>query len=104
MCTCLQLPTASYSRFVQLLQLTCYNKSVISGLVISVGGLQDSLRKASLAALLDYIQSSNTAIHSEHKAREFILSEDIIWVLQQYKRCDRVIIPVLKVIDINCCC
>ncbi|PSS24147.1 Tubulin-folding cofactor D like [Actinidia chinensis var. chinensis] len=94
------LPTASYSRFVQLLQLSCYNKYVISGLVISVGGLQDSLRKASLAALLDYIQSSNTAIHSEHKSREFILSEDIIWVLQQYKRCDRVIIPALKTIEI----
>ncbi|GFY92637.1 ARM repeat superfamily protein [Actinidia rufa] len=95
-----KLPTASYSRFVQLLQLSCYNKYVISGLVISVGGLQDSLRKASLAALLDYIQSSNTAIQSEHKSREFILSEDIIWVLQQYKRCDRVIIPALKTIEI----
>ncbi|GFY94224.1 ARM repeat superfamily protein [Actinidia rufa] len=55
------VPTVSYPRFVQLLQLSCYNKSVISGLVISVGGLQDSLRKASLAALLDYLQASNTA-------------------------------------------
>ena len=103
MCTCLQVPTVSYPRFVQLLQLSCYNKSVISGLVVSVGGLQDSLRKASLAALLDYLQASNTAIHSEHKSREFILSEDIIWLLQQYKRYDRVIIPALKVIERNCC-
>lgn len=92
----LQVPTFSYPRFVQLLQLSCYSKYIISGLVISIGGLQDSLRKASLSALLDYLQSTET--EGQNNSREFALSTDILWVLQNYKRCDRVIIPTLKVI------
>lgn len=86
-----QDPTFSYHRFVQLLQCSCYSKHLVSGMVISIGGLQDSLRKASLSALLDYVQMA------EAGDREFCLSSDILWVLQNYKRCDRVVIPTLKV-------
>ncbi|KAG5538591.1 hypothetical protein RHGRI_019238 [Rhododendron griersonianum] len=94
------VPTFSYPRFVKLLQLSCYSKYVLSGLVISVGGLQDSLRKASLTALLEYLQASDTQKQTEKISREVMLSTDILWVLQQYKRCDRVIIPALKTIEI----
>ncbi|KAL3516980.1 hypothetical protein ACH5RR_023882 [Cinchona calisaya] len=87
-------PAFSYPRFVQLLQLSCYSKYVTSGLVISIGGLQDSLKKASLSALLDYLQMK------EAKERELSLASDILWVLQNYKRCDRVTVPTLKTIEI----
>lgn len=96
------MPTFSYPRFVKLLQLSCYSKYVLSGLVISVGGLQDSLRKASLTALLEYLQALDTQKQTEKISREVMLSTDILWVLQQYKRCDRVIIPALKVSVRNC--
>ncbi|KAL2514965.1 Tubulin-folding cofactor D [Forsythia ovata] len=92
------VPTFSYPRFVQLLRHSCYGKYIISGLVISIGGLQESLRKASLSALLDYLQSTET--EGQNDSREFSLSTDILWVLQKYKRCDRVIIPTLKTIEI----
>lgn len=95
-CLLLQVPTYSFPRFIQLLQFSCYSKSVLSGLVISIGGLQDSLRKASIIALLEYLQSPGTE-HTEGSSREYNLCNDILWVLQQYKRCDRVIIPTLKV-------
>ena len=65
---------------------------MISGLVISIGGLQDSLRKVSLSALLDYLQGK------EAKDGELSLASDILWVLQNYKRCDRVTVPTLKVL------
>ncbi|KAL7238660.1 hypothetical protein ACSBR2_004702 [Camellia fascicularis] len=94
------VPTFSYPRFVQLLQLSCYSKSVLSGLVISIGGLQDFLKKASLTALLGYLQASESGKHNEQNFREFNLSTDILWVLQQYRRCDRVVIPTLKTIEI----
>lgn len=68
----------------------------MSGLVISIGGLQESLREASLSALLDYLQSTITEDHDD--SRVLSLSMDILWVLQKYRRCDRVIIPTLKVI------
>ncbi|KAH7863931.1 hypothetical protein Vadar_023696 [Vaccinium darrowii] len=94
------VPTFSYPRLVKLLELSCYSKSVLSGLVISVGGLQDSLRKASLTALFEYLQALDARKQNELNSREVMLSTDILWVLQQYKRCDRVIIPALKTIDI----
>lgn len=71
----------------------------MSGLVISIGGLQDSLRKASIGALLDYLQSAETEIHDD--SRVVSLSEDILWVLRQYRKCDRVIIPTFKVMRLN---
>lgn len=92
------VPTVSYPRFVQLLKVSCYSKYVVSGLVISIGGLQDSLRKASLSALLDYLQSSITEGHDD--SRELSLSMDILWILQKYRRCDRVIVPTLKTVEI----
>ncbi|KAG6677496.1 hypothetical protein I3842_14G030100 [Carya illinoinensis] len=94
------VPTVSYPRFVQLLQFDCYSRSVLSGLVTSTGGLQDSLRKASITALLEFLQSANTEGLVEKNSRECMLSKDILWVLLQYKRCDRVIVPTLKTIEI----
>lgn len=94
----LGLSSCSFPSFVHLLQVSCYSKYLVSGLVISIGGLQDSLRKASLGALLDYLQSAETEIHDD--SRVVSLSEDILWVLQQYRKCDRVVVPTLKTIEI----
>ncbi|KAJ6722730.1 BETA-TUBULIN COFACTOR D [Salix koriyanagi] len=94
------VPTFSYQRFVQLLQFSCYSRSVLSGLVISIGGLQDSLRKASISALLKYLQTVETEKSNDRKSREHMLSTDMLWVLKHYKKCDRVIVPTLKTIEI----
>ncbi|CAB4300075.1 unnamed protein product [Prunus armeniaca] len=93
------VPAFSYPRFVQLLQFGCFSRSVLSGLVISIGGLQDSLRKTSLTALLEYLQVVESEDQKE-RSREYMLSTDMLWVLQQYRRCDRVIVPALKTIEI----
>ncbi|KAF5184838.1 Tubulin-specific chaperone d [Thalictrum thalictroides] len=94
------VPTFSYPRFIPLLQFHCYSRYVLSGLVISVGGLQDSLRKASMTALMEYLQSKETEGHGQRSSKEYMLGTDILWVLEQYKRCDRVIVPTLKTIEI----
>ncbi|KDP28777.1 hypothetical protein JCGZ_14548 [Jatropha curcas] len=94
------VPTFLYPRFIKLLQFSCYSRAVMSGLVISIGGLQDSLRKVSISALLDYLQGVETEDPKERMSREHMLSADILWVLQQYKKCDRVIVPTLKTIEI----
>ncbi|KAF4384712.1 hypothetical protein F8388_004019 [Cannabis sativa] len=94
------VPSFSYPRFVQLLQFSCYSRLVLSGLVISIGGLQESLRKSSLSALLDYLQAVEIGNEDERKSREYMLSTDMLWVLQNYRKCDRVIIPTLKTIEI----
>uniref|UniRef100_A0A1D1Z903 Tubulin-specific chaperone D n=1 Tax=Anthurium amnicola TaxID=1678845 RepID=A0A1D1Z903_9ARAE len=94
------VPALCFPRFVQLLQFTCYSKLVLSGLVISIGGLQDSLRKTSTTALLDYIRVSGTAKDAMRDAKEHVLSADLLWILQHYQKCERVIIPTLKTIEI----
>ncbi|XP_075094332.1 tubulin-folding cofactor D isoform X4 [Nicotiana tabacum] len=91
------VPTYSFPRFLQLLDISCYSKYVISGLAISIGGLQDSLTKASVSALLEFLQSTDEHVNG---SREYNLSNDILWVLQTYKNCDRVIVPTLKTIEI----
>ncbi|KAL5796379.1 hypothetical protein ACOSQ2_001199 [Xanthoceras sorbifolium] len=94
------VPTFSYPRFVQLLKFSCYSRDVLSGLVISTGGLQDSLSKASISALLKYLQVVEAEDLNGRGSREYMLCNDILWVLQKYKKCDRVIIPTLKTIEI----
>ncbi|KAK7343369.1 hypothetical protein VNO77_12045 [Canavalia gladiata] len=94
------VPSYSYPRFVQLLQYGCYSKDMLSGLVISIGGLQDSLKRVSLSALLEYLEGVESEKPNTRTSRVYMLSVDILWVLQQYKKCDRVIIPTLKTIEI----
>ncbi|GMH28815.1 hypothetical protein Nepgr_030658 [Nepenthes gracilis] len=93
-------PTFSYPRFVQLLQFSCYRRPLLSGFLIATGGLQDSLRKASLVALVEYLHATNVVDLNERNSRELILSMDILWVLRQYKRSDRVINPTYRTIEI----
>ncbi|XP_021756292.1 tubulin-folding cofactor D-like [Chenopodium quinoa] len=92
--------TFSYPRFIQLLEIRCYSRFLLSGLVVAIGGLQEFLGKASLAALLDYLLVTKAQNADERVSRELNLSTDILWVLQEYKRCDRVITPTMKTIEI----
>lgn len=70
---------------------------MLSGLVVSIGGLQESLSKASLSALLEYLQAVEIEDQDEKLSREYMLSTDLLWIFQEYRRCDRVIVPTLKV-------
>jgi len=72
---------------------------VLSGLIISIGGLQDSLKRASLLALLEYLEGVGSEDPNTRTSRIYMLSADILWVLQQYKKSDRVIVPTLKVLN-----
>ena len=66
----------------------------MSGLVISTGGLQKSLKEASFSALLQYLGEGEA---NEQRSRESAMCDDILWTLQEYKKCERVIVPCLKV-------
>lgn len=94
-----QVPPVSYPRLVQLLRISSYSRYVLSGLVISTGGLQESLSKASVTALLEYLQVSEGDINEERNVRECMLSTDFLWILQQYQKCDRVVTPAFKVCE-----
>ncbi|KAG0472611.1 hypothetical protein HPP92_014468 [Vanilla planifolia] len=93
-------PTVSYPRLVQLLQFSCYSRSVLSGYVITVGGLQESLSKASITALLQFIEFSDGDVPQKSINKECMLSNDLLWVLKKYHKCNRVIVPTLKTIEV----
>ncbi|GJN19840.1 hypothetical protein PR202_gb07153 [Eleusine coracana subsp. coracana] len=92
------VPAVLYPRLVKLLQVSCYRKPVLAGLVISTGDLLESLKKASTSALVGYLQDSDINISCEGKNKEYLLSCDFLWVLERYQKCDRVITPTLKVV------
>ncbi|KAL5728185.1 hypothetical protein ACHQM5_001298 [Ranunculus cassubicifolius] len=94
------VPAFSYPRLVRLIKFSCYSRYVLSGLVISVGGLQESLRKATVTALLEYLKFAENKEAEEKNSREYRLGSDILWILEQYKKCDRVIVPTFKTIEI----
>lgn len=74
---------------------------MLSGLVISVGDLADtekSLKRVSLLTLLEYLEGIESEDPNTTTSREYMLSVDILWVLQQYRKDDRVIVPTLKVL------
>lgn len=66
--------------------------------MISTGGLQESLRKVALEALIEYLKASAGGDAGSDK--EHMLSNDFVWLLQQHKKCDRVIIPAYKVCEL----
>eukprot|EP01018_Ginkgo_biloba_P017523 Gb_00473 [translate_table: standard] len=93
-------PSDSYPHLVHLLQFSEYRTAVLSGLVISLGGLADSLRKASLSAVIEYLQISKDGEPEINKEKAKWLSSDLLLILQYHSKVDRVIIPTLKTIEI----
>lgn len=93
-------PSNCFPCLVRLLQFNEYRTSVLSGLVISIGGLADSLRKASLSALLEYIQISSDGEPKIDKEKAKWLSIDFLEIFRCYPKIDRITIPTLKTIEI----
>lgn len=54
------------------------------------------MRKSSLSALLEFLHSTDENVNDP---KEYNLSNDILWVLQKYRKCDRVVEPTLKTIE-----
>ncbi len=99
----LQAPGDSFPRLVQFLNFPEYRLFVLSGIVISVGGLADSLGKVSSQALLDFLQAA--AVENLNGASGDVhiswLGGELLHVLKNFARNDRVIIPALKVFIIS---
>ena len=78
----------SFPIFVKLLPLEIYRYSLLSGLVVSMGGMSSHVFKHSTTALIDYLKTSDD------------MSEKILTVMLeigvQYALDDRVIVPLLK--------
>ncbi|KAL2632493.1 hypothetical protein R1flu_003972 [Riccia fluitans] len=97
-------PAVSFPRLVKLLKFSEYRPFLLSGLVIAVGGLADSLGKVSGGALIDYLtkECSHMGADSSEDVSPSLdwLALELGHVLSGYAGVDRGVIPTLKTIDI----
>jgi len=84
----------TYVQFSRLLGLPRFTHSVLQGLLVSVGGLTESVVKFSSASLLDYLKSLGG---DPDKLGGFM--GVFLDVCRQHSRDDRVTLPALKTLD-----
>lgn len=102
-CCPLQVPSQTFPLIVQLLAFRPFRSALLAGLVISVGGLADSLGKASASALLDFLQTRGSTRLDEADrgdSGEGLLdgfADAFKGLFDSDAGLDRVIVPALKV-------
>lgn len=83
-----------------------YHRSLLSGLLISVGGLTESVVKSSSEAFLAYVSGLSSAISSkgedagEELARLKYLAESMLAILLSEKGHARVVVPAFKTLEL----
>jgi hypothetical protein len=86
-------PAQVYPVVCAVLESPAYFSSILSGLVLSVGGLSETTAKFSSKALLSYCERAVAAGRSD---RVQDLASALVLLLVRNKKCDRVITPTLK--------
>ncbi|OZJ03190.1 hypothetical protein BZG36_03316 [Bifiguratus adelaidae] len=89
-----QSPAEVFSKMVPLLAIGQYRTQLLTGLIISAGGLTEALVRHSSVSLLNYIASLSS---STSPSLETILM-CILDIFQSHSKKDRVSIPVLEVL------
>ncbi|CAL1528267.1 unnamed protein product [Lymnaea stagnalis] len=84
----------TYPMFSKLLALSHYTYSVLLGLVVSVGGLTESLVKFSSASLQEYIKGL-----SQSRSDLFGFMDVLLTIFRDYQKEDRVSLPLMKTLD-----
>ncbi|EFJ25897.1 hypothetical protein SELMODRAFT_413196 [Selaginella moellendorffii] len=95
-------PMVAYPRLVRLILFPAYRSYFVAGLIVSVGGISQTLGKVSLQALLDFlnyrIENDNREI-SLDQDRTGVLARELSLVLKTSAGNDRLALPAIKTID-----
>ncbi|KAJ7541816.1 hypothetical protein O6H91_10G078100 [Diphasiastrum complanatum] len=100
-------PGESFPQFVQILQFPEYRPFLVSGIVISIGGLAELLGNAALKSLLNSLKLKSSEVRMDDSAVEISsnwydpyrvgwLGEELVHLLKVYAGNDRVIVPAIK--------
>ncbi len=90
-------PTQVYPIVCQVLESQVFFEPVLSGLVLSVGGLSETTAKCSTKALLAFCgRALSATATSDNVSRLEQLASILVALLVANKKCDRVIVPTLK--------
>jgi len=88
-------PSVVYPVVCGILKSRCYFAPIMSGLVLSVGGLSETTAKCSAKALLDYCGSCSAGQDCSELEN---MADALVRLLAVHRKCDRVIVPALKTI------
>jgi len=88
-------PAVAFPKITKLLHLQTYRKALLLGLAVSAGGITESLVRHSSQSLLQYLQSIQ---ESDARIDEFL--NEVMEILKDNYKNDRVTVPLLKVIDL----
>lgn len=89
------LPHLVFPLTVPLLECPEYSYNLLKGLCTSTGGISESIIKHSLSELGNYL--TEIANNKPHLLEQFF--NDVIKLLKNYFRDDRIIIPLYKTLD-----
>eukprot|EP00116_Pleurobrachia_bachei_P005332 sb/3465594/ len=85
-------PAALFPSLIQLLASPTYRHAVMRGLIVSVGGLTESLVKASSAALIDHL--------TVHEDQVEDVCECLLDILERDHKNDRVTVPLFNTMEL----
>ncbi|ORX81575.1 ARM repeat-containing protein [Basidiobolus meristosporus CBS 931.73] len=87
-----------YPRMVQVLVIPEYHLDLLTGFIVSAGGLTESLVRHSSTSLVEYI--SELPVHADSDMLTLQkLSRSLTTIMDTYAKQDRVIVPLLEVLD-----
>lgn len=82
----------TFPKFTQMLSLESYTNAILLGLIVSVGGISESLVTASSNCLFDYLRSQNLA-----ELRR--ICDIIAFMYESNLHNDRIVLPMLSFLD-----
>jgi len=91
-----QVESEAYSRVAQVLSMNEYIDSALSGLVLSVGALTESVSKNSAHALMNWCKTQKANKQYSQLNR---MAASLWTILKDNIKCDRVIVPAMKALD-----
>ncbi|KAG0211199.1 hypothetical protein BGX28_008379 [Mortierella sp. GBA30] len=105
-------PAEVYPRVVQLLHLPEYRSALLLGFIVSAGGLTESLVRHSSACLTEFVANlpitkaamdvdmDNSKDSTQNPTLTLVeFGDDIMKIVERYEGQDRVIVPLLEVLD-----
>jgi hypothetical protein len=90
-------PAITFPKLSRAMSIPCYHNAIISGLIISVGGLTESVVKHSKVALLTWVAEAR---RGGHKRAIGGLATALMCIFDESSGDDRVSLPLLKTLDV----
>eukprot|EP00605_Chrysophyceae_sp_TOSAG23-4_P001221 GSChrysophyteH1.ASY1.ANO1.1331.1 assembled CDS len=96
-------PAHVFPILLRIMQSKAYFHQLLSGFVIAIGGLSETVVKASSHALLEFCKNNVSRVPSQVSEQHSyctLLCDSLIRLFKEYTKDDRVVIPLLKTLDL----